>query len=85
MREWLMMVLNGVTGTDLQYDHRCPGDNSSREVGMGNPAEEVTITRTLDSTWKWRMMSRPAVFLSFEANPGQFMDWEAAAFISSLE
>jgi len=21
---------------------------------MGNPAEETTITRTLDSTWKWR-------------------------------
>ena len=47
---------------------------------MGNPAEETTITRTLDSIWKWRMVSRPAVaYRGFEASPVQFMDWEAAA------
>jgi hypothetical protein len=47
---------------------------------MGNPAEETTITRTLDSIWKWRIVSSPAVaYRRFESSPVQFRDWEAAA------
>jgi hypothetical protein len=50
----------GLGGVEIVVDLKCPGDNSSREVGMGNPAEGATITRTLNSLWKWRLVSSPA-------------------------